>query len=77
MCLVVPPSKMILQGESGGLRLGYDDINSVSFGGYPETEPDSENEGEITIDKGDRRSLATFLGSARPAALATLRPGSR
>ena len=28
-----------VQGESGGLGLGYVDINSVSFRGYPETEP--------------------------------------
>ena len=27
-----------IQGDSGGLGLGYVDINSVSFGGYPETE---------------------------------------
>ena len=24
-----------VQGDSGGLGLGYVDINSVSFGGYP------------------------------------------
>ena len=27
-----------VQGDSGGLGLGYVDINSVSFRGYPETE---------------------------------------
>ena len=32
-----------VQGESGGLRLGYVDINSVSFGGYPETELSQHN----------------------------------
>ena len=32
-----------VQGESGGLGLGYVDINSVSFGGYPETELSQHN----------------------------------
>ena len=32
-----------LQGDSGGLGLGYVDINSVSFGGYPETELSQHN----------------------------------
>ena len=34
---------MRVQGESGGLGLGYVDINSVSFGGYPETELSQHN----------------------------------
>ena len=57
---------------------------AIPYRPSPLSSPDSENEGEITVDKGDRahcdvsaRSLATFLGSARPVALATLRPGSR
>ena len=32
-----------VQGDSGGLGLGYVDINSVSFGGYPETELSQHN----------------------------------
>ena len=32
-----------LQGDSGGLGLGYVDINSISFGGYPETELSQHN----------------------------------
>ena len=35
--------KLYLQGDSGGLGLGYVDINSVSFGGYPETELSQHN----------------------------------
>ena len=34
----------LVQGESGGLGLGYVDINSVSFGGYPETELSQQNQ---------------------------------
>ena len=34
---------MSVQGDSGGLGLGYVDINSVSFGGYPETELSQHN----------------------------------
>ena len=34
---------VLVQGESGGLGLGYVDINSVSFGGYPETELSQHN----------------------------------
>ena len=32
-----------VQGESGGLGLGYVDINSISFGGYPEMELSQHN----------------------------------
>ena len=32
-----------VQGESGGLGLGYVDINSISFRGYPETELSQHN----------------------------------
>ena len=32
-----------LQGDSGGLGLGYVDISSVSFRGYPETELSQHN----------------------------------
>ena len=32
-----------IQGDSGGLGLGYVDINSVSFGGYPEPELSQHN----------------------------------
>ena len=32
-----------VQGDSGGLGLGYVDINSVSLGGYPETELSQHN----------------------------------
>ena len=35
--------KITVQGDSGGLGLGYVDINSVSFGGYPETELSQHN----------------------------------
>ena len=34
---------MSIQGDSGGLGLGYVDINSVSFRGYPETELSQHN----------------------------------
>ena len=34
---------MSVQGDSGALGLGYVDINSVSFGGYPETELSQHN----------------------------------
>ena len=45
---------MLIQGDSGGLGLGYVDINSVSFGGYPETElsqhnPVREQAGQVTL----------------------------
>ena len=33
----------LVQGDSGGLGLGYVDINSVSFRGYPETELSQHN----------------------------------
>ena len=32
-----------VQGDSGGLGLGYVDINSVSFGDYPQTELSQHN----------------------------------
>ena len=38
-----PETQFQLQGDSGGLGLGYVDINSVSLGGYPETELSQHN----------------------------------
>ena len=43
-CILAPVVESAsVQGESGGLGLGYVDINSVSFGGYPETELSQHN----------------------------------
>ena len=42
LCNLLVDSRL-LQGESGGLGLGYVDINSVSFGGYPDTELSQHN----------------------------------
>lgn len=38
-----PKVRIRLQGDSGGLGLGYININSISFRGYPETELSQHN----------------------------------
>ena len=40
--------RVTLQGDSGGLGLGYVDINFVSFGGYPETELSQHAQSDTT-----------------------------